>query len=141
MTTVFYPEAPIPAAAFDTSPGSTKYDPATRDYRTDSSGNYRRVHWVDQAVSLALSVRRGSIAGAPEIGNTLGDVKLLPANPQSDAQDRVNQALATLLAAPPKVEVVSVDVDTRAKNQYKVAVTYKNLLTGRIATSTNKATQ
>lgn len=115
--------------------GAVVYQPRTRDFSGDG-GKWDAQHTVDQQVELALLIEQGALASAPEVGNTLRKMpRLNPATIQADVEDRVKLALSRLLADPPQIEILAVATDALTKGQLKVAVTYRNLVTGRSRTA------
>ena len=53
------------------------FDGATRTFLMDDNGRYRDIHPVDQKVALTLLLEFGKITSAPDIGNTLRQIRAL----------------------------------------------------------------
>jgi hypothetical protein len=122
-------------STFDVATGSVAIDTTLKDFLANSAGDWSRIHYVDQIVILAVTIPAGSLKSAPEIGHTYRQIRTLnPRTILSDVTNRTQLALASVLGGKPKIELVSVDVDTVAarRGQLKIAVTYRNLLTNRI---------
>lgn len=51
--------------------GARRYNVATRDWDTLTSGDFAEVHVVDQMMSLGLGGRRGYVPASPQVGNDL----------------------------------------------------------------------
>lgn len=114
-------------------PRAVNYDPISRDYTT-TANLYDAIHPVDQATVIALTVERGSIKSAPEIGIPFSTIQRAGGQTlETQCRDCVNIALADLLSAK-KIELVRVDVEAVVRGQVKIAVTYKNLVSKRIGT-------
>lgn len=79
---------------------AAKYDPNTRTMVVSTvDGSLEIVHWVDQAVALALSVPLGSVPSVPDLGLDFGAVrKANHANAQRVVQDAVSRALGRLIS-------------------------------------------
>ena len=56
-------------------PAALQFDGQTRNYPLNETGFYEASHPVDQRVALALSISRGAIAAAPNIGNRLRTIR------------------------------------------------------------------
>lgn len=117
--------------------GPVQYDPRTRDF-AGKNGKYNAVHWVDQFVVMNVTIERGAIKSAPNVGATYRQIKLLDERTiQADVEDRTRLALAPVLAPSAKIEILGVDVDIATRGQLKIAVTYRNLLTRRVQSITH----
>lgn len=104
------------------------WDLSTRTVsRDEATGLVKRIHWVDQAVALALGVPLGSLPSSPNLGHRLRLIKRA-AGPQLEAQvvDAVNLALADLLERR-DISLISIVVNTTTRSQIVVAVSYVNL--------------
>ena len=104
------------------------YDPATRGaVRDPATGMLRTVHWVDQAVALALTVNAGSLSANTTLGNRL---RAIPrsAGPRvrAEVEDAVREALSALLDRK-DIGVTSVGVASPVRGQITVVVSYVNL--------------
>ncbi len=99
---------------------------ATKAVLRDENGVTRAMHWVDQAVALALGVTKGTHKSAPELGN---DLRLIPRNSQQKlqtaAQDSVNRALKDLTDRQ-DIVLLRVETQTPQRSQLIVIVTYIN---------------
>jgi phage gp46-like protein len=117
-----------PAVVLQTS-NAALYDLATRSVPRDENGLVKRVHWVDQAVALALGVSLGALPSSPTIGHRLRQIKRA-AGPKlaTEAEDAVNEALADLLDRG-DIAIITISVTTSVRSQIIVAVTYVNLRT------------
>src|SRR6266436_1896982 len=116
-------------------PRAVNYDPQIRDFTT-TNGLYDAIHPVDQQVILALTIPLGSLKSAPTVGNTYHQVNRLSGiTLVNEAEDRTKLALKRLLNAQ-KIEIIRIDVDVRVRGQFKVAVSYINLLTKKIVKRT-----
>lgn len=116
-----------PAILIQTS-NAALWDVATKSVLVDAtSGLVKRIHWVDQAVALALGIPIGSLSSQPTLGHTLrlikrGDGPTLKA----EVDDAVRLALKTLLDAG-DIVVISVVTTTPIRSQIVVAVSYMNM--------------
>lgn len=113
---------------------SVQFDPTARDFAGTDAGYWKAVHWVDQSVTLALTIERGKLRSAPEMGVRYRQIKRLGDTTQNEVEDMTLEALAHLLAQPPKIEIVSIETAQPARGQLLIAVTYRNLLTRRAQT-------
>lgn len=112
-------------------PAALLYDGRTATNPLDSAtGLYREIHPVDQAVALALLVRQGTLASAPNVGSRFREIRKITATTPAQATDFARQALATLVAAK-SIAVLSIVVETnQSTGAVAIVVTYKNLRTG-----------
>lgn len=60
-----------------TPPRALLFDGATRTFLRDATGRYRDIHPIDQKVALTLLMEFGKITAAPDIGNTLLEIRTL----------------------------------------------------------------
>ena len=113
-------------------PAALLYDGATASNPLDAAtGLYREIHPVDQAVALALLVRRGTLASAPNVGSRFREIKKITKTTPAQATDFAKQALATLVSAK-SIAIVSIVVETNAKaGSLAVVVNYRNLRTAK----------
>jgi hypothetical protein len=117
-----------PDAPRDVSPpAALRFDGQSRDYLLDANGFYNSSHPVDQKVALALSVSRGAIAAAPEIGNKLRTIKRVTATVATTlAKQYIRECLAEFTAAK-SIEILDIQIDTSVPGRLLFAVTYLNL--------------
>ena len=111
-------------------PHGVWYDPTTRDFGVTGSA-YDASDPVDQQVELALTIERGALKSAPEVGARFRQIKRLdPATIQNTCADMANEALADLLTAK-KIKVLDVYAAI-VNRQLRIVVTYQNLTTGAV---------
>lgn len=107
--------------------GAIRYEGRTRAWVADASGQYVKLHPVEQAVALSICTRRGGLKSAPRVGNTLFEIEDL-GDPDlgKDIEDRVRKAfpLSVLIAAG-DVEIIR--IEHQEINGLEVAVYFKNL--------------
>lgn len=103
------------------------FDLATHNTLRDADGLLKTIHWVDQAVALALGVDQGSFAAQSKLGNRLRRIKR-SAGPTVAAQcrDAVENALSALLNRR-DIAISKLAVDTAVRNRIVVTVAYVNL--------------
>lgn len=104
---------------FDLSTHSIPVDPVT--------GLIKRVHWVDQAVALALGVTNGKLTSQPSLGNRL---RLVQRNNRIRLQAEVNDAVRVALTAlidRGDIVVTDIQISIPVPSQTIVAVFYLNL--------------
>lgn len=134
--TDLHPAYSAPAVLVQTSLAAL-WDLATRSVpRDEATGLVKRIHWVDQAVALALGVQYGSLTSQPDLGHKLRQIKRA-AGPQlvNEVEDAVRLALVDLLDRG-DIAVTSLVVTTPKVSQIMVALSYVNL---RLPTSTPNA--
>lgn len=104
------------------------YDLGTRTFpRNPVTGFLKLVHWVDQAVELALGITNGSFTAQSSLGNKLRSIKRAGGNSlQANVLDAVQIALAVLLTRK-DILVVDIAISTPIRGQIVVAPTYINL--------------
>lgn len=104
------------------------WDLSTRTVlRDEATGLIKLIHWVDQAVALALGVEQGGVTSNPELGHTLRKIKRgAAASLDNDAKDAVRQALNDLIKRG-DIAVVGFATDTSRRSQLIVKVSYINL--------------
>lgn len=110
------------------------FDISTKQFVRDPVTNLvKMVHWVDQAVALALGVNAGKFSAQTSLGNKIRQIRRnTPERLQSGVEDAVNVALASLLDRK-DITLMSVRVTTPVVSQILVSVYYVNL---RMPTST-----
>lgn len=110
-------------------PRALLWNHETHDYDRDDDGQYVESHPVDAAVDLALTVRRGSLPSAPDVGHDLAGIE--PIGPRRDAKARaaVRKALQRLIARG-DITILEIAVDGTDAGLLYVAVTYTNNRTG-----------
>lgn len=106
---------------------SVQYDPSVRDFAGTTGGYWASVHWVDQAVALALTIERGKLKSVPTQGVRYREIKRLGDDTASQVEDMTREALALLLGSPPKITIISIETQI-TRGILKIAVTYENLL-------------
>jgi hypothetical protein len=107
--------------------GAIRYEGRTRGWVQDESGQYVKLHPVEQAVALAMCTRKGSLKSAPRVGNTLFEIEYL-GSPDlgADVEDRVRNAFPLSdLVRSGDVEIVKIEHDE--SNGLVVALYFKNL--------------
>lgn len=100
-------------------------DPGTHDAVLLEGGSLLGVHPVDQAVSLAFGVRRGTLGSAPSQGHTLREIEYGGAGLSTRVRLAVEQALAVLINRG-DVALVAVEVQAMGGG-FAVEITYRNL--------------
>lgn len=116
--------------------GALLYDLTSRGVPRDpTTGLLATIHWVDQAVAVALGVKQGSLTSSTSLGNTLRAIKRA-GGPQlvNQVEDAVRVALFDLLDRG-DVDLVSIQVTTPTRGQIFVTVTYVNLRLNPVPTS------
>lgn len=114
------------------------YVPLARSTALNADGSVQTLHPVDQEVIFNLSNKLGSVPNDPTRGLDIDAIRrATDANKLRTAEDRVNVALRTLLAAG-DIEVVSVAVTDSPAPPWNlgISVTYRNL---RLAAPTSQA--
>ena len=108
-------------------PAALQFDGQTRDFPLNATGFYKESHPVDQRVALALSISRGAIAAAPDVGNKLRTIRRVsPAVAETLAKQYIREALADLTAAK-SIRVDQIKIDLSVPGRLMFAVTYLNL--------------
>lgn len=103
------------------------FDIATKSFPRGPDGRLKFVHWVDQAVALALGVFNGAHASDPDLGNRLRTIKRIAPNKlQAEVEDIVRLALKNLLDAG-HIEVTQIIADGSIRGRTLTAVHYLNL--------------
>lgn len=112
-------------------PTAPRFEPSSNAYAFDEFGRVASVHPIDHRVALMLSVERGSLPAAPDVGNTLRYSLSVAGKDQRQraAEQSVADALATLVRAG-DITIDEVLVDS--PNRDVVSVRYTNLRTGRV---------
>jgi hypothetical protein len=125
-----------PVAAFSLPPkvlrttNAALWDLSTKTVlRDEATGLIKRIHWVDQAVALALGVQLGSVPSDPGLGHRLREIKRSSeAKLKTACIDAVNQALSALIERN-DIAVFAIAVNASVRSQIAVAVSYANLHT------------
>lgn len=114
-----------------TIPAAIWFDGATFTFLYDANGRLVPLDPVDHRVALSLLVRRGAVAGVPELGSTLRAIRKIDKRTQRTVEDAVTTALAALLAAPAAIRIERIEVEVRRAptSGYACAVSYTNLRT------------
>lgn len=114
-----------------TPPAALWLDGASFTFLFDSAGLLVPLDPVDHRVAMSLLVPQGAIAGVPDLGSTLRQIRKIDKRTQRAVEDAVARALARLTAAPAAIRVERVEVQTRRAptSGYAVAVSYTNLRT------------
>lgn len=101
------------------------------DYRLDAKGRLIAGHPVDQGMALSMSVEKGSIKSAPEVGNELRKVAIGTARTEADVQDRVLSSFPlSRYVAEQDVKILRIRHEERPAGGLLVSVDYRNLRTG-----------
>lgn len=98
--------------------------PATKDAVPLSTGALQGVHPVDQAVSLALGIRRGTLGSVPTQGSPLADLEWGGRGMDAQVRLAVQEALAVLISRK-DVDLLSVTTEP-AGSGFTVSVSYRN---------------
>jgi hypothetical protein len=110
-----------------TPPVALKFNGALFLFETDGSGLLQSIDPTDQAVALALLIRKGTLASVPEMGATFREIKRIDKYTPAKVNDAVNAALSSLLASK-AITLRDVQVETNRRNgRVLVAVSYVNL--------------
>lgn len=109
-------------------PPAPKFEPNA--YAFDEFGRVASIHPVDHRVALMLSIERGSLPAAPDVGNTIRYALSVAGMDQRQraAEQAVADALATLVSDG-DVTIDEVLVDSPKRDV--VSVRYTNLRTNR----------
>ncbi len=104
------------------------FDLATRSFPFDPvTGRVKRIHWVDQAVALALGVTNGTLASQSSLGNRLRFIRRNDRyRIEAEVTDAVRVALLALTGRR-DIIVTSIDITQPVRSQIIVAVWYLNL--------------
>jgi len=107
--------------------GAMRYEGSTRGWVQDSTGQYVKLHPVEQAVALSMCTRKGSLKSNPRVGNTLFEIEYLGGDDLAkDVEDRVRNAYPlSVLVAAGDVEIVRIEHDET--NGLFVALYFRNL--------------
>ncbi len=110
-----------------TPPAAARFDAGKKDFLLNASGFYEAVHPVDQEFALRLSIRRGSISSAPDVGHRIRDLKRIGGTGfEAKVRDCVTEAVKPMTSRG-DVEIVSITLDTSQRGQLVVVVVYRNL--------------
>lgn len=125
---------PLPSASFETltpSEGRPATLPEARqltsnplDYKLNASTSVTPGHPVDQGMALSMSVRKGALTSAPEVGNELHKVRI----GQVDTGASVNNAVMSAYPLSRYVEDGDVEIDS---------ITYEEVPHGGLKTRVN----
>jgi hypothetical protein len=103
-----------------------KFDLATHSVPRDVNGLVERIHWVDQAVALALGVTNGKLTSQSSLGNKLRLIKRnSPLRLDAEVKDAVRVALFNLIDRR-DIVVTDVQISQPARSQILVRVWYVN---------------
>jgi hypothetical protein len=106
-----------------TKTNAVYWDLQTKAVLRDSEGKVREMHWVDQAVALALGVTQGNHASDPTLGNRL---RFIPRNSpdklQNAAEDEVRRVLKDLTD---RADIVLLSIETNAQVRGRLIVIVK----------------
>jgi hypothetical protein len=87
----------------------------------------KRVHWVDQAVALALGITNGKLSSQPTLGNRLRLIgRNDPQRLEAEVKDAVRVALLALTSRR-DIVVTNIQITQPIRSQMIVAVWYLNL--------------
>lgn len=114
-----------------TAPAALWLDGATFTFLFDSDGLLVPLDPVDHRVAMLLLVPVGTIAGVPELGSTLRQIRKIDKRTQRAVEDAVARALSALTASPAAIRIERIEVALRRSptSGYAVAVSYVNLRT------------
>lgn len=103
------------------------FDIQTKSFIRDETGRLKLVHWVDQAVALALGVFNGAHAADPDLGNKINKIpRSAPNKIQAEVEDAVRIALQRLVDGK-HIGVLRIETDTKTvRGRILVAVHYIN---------------
>lgn len=122
-------ELPADAVVLVPLTAAPAYDSWARTIPYDADGRAQQVHWVDQTVAVRLSVSKGKIAAAPEVGLDWAQLKLATTdNLDVVADDVVRQALKDLLDRRAVLLVRILAERDGARGRIRLDVTYTNRL-------------
>ena len=108
-------------------PVALKFNGTLFLFEDDGSGLLASIDPTDQEVALALLIRKGTLASAPNVGATFREIKKLDRYTPAKVNDAVNLALASLLARK-AITLKSAQVETNRRNgRLLIAVSYVNL--------------
>lgn len=104
------------------------FDLATRSIPRDPTTLLvKRIHWVDQAVALALGITNGKVTAQPSLGNRLRLIRRNdPKRLEAEVKDAVRVALLALTTRR-DILVTNVQISQPVPSQTLVAVWYLNL--------------
>lgn len=103
------------------------FDLASRSMPRDPAGLVKRIHWVDQAVALALGVTNGKLTATPKLGNRLRFIQRNdPIRLEAEVKDAVRISLLALIDRR-DILVTDVQVSQPVPSQILVRVWYLNL--------------
>ena len=111
------------------TPQALRYEGSSRDWALADDGNYRAVHWVEQAFAIGCLTRRGSNKSSPDVGNDVHAIPYLGGlDLTATIEDCIRKAnpIATLLKNG-DADIVRIDHQTMPGGGLKVAVYFKNL--------------
>lgn len=118
--------APYSAPGKTTQANAVFWDLRTKAVLRNANGEIRSMHWVDQAVALALGVTQGTHHSDSKLGNRL---RLIPRNSadklQTAAEDEVNRCLSDLVDRG-DIVVLKIDTNAQVRGRLIVEVSYIN---------------
>lgn len=114
-----------PSAAASPQPLAPLIHPGSKDAVALAGGALQGVHPVDQAVSLALGIRRGTLGSLPGQGSGLLDLTHRGRGFEAQVRFVVEAALATLINRR-DIALIETRVETAGETSALV-VTYRNL--------------
>lgn len=119
---------PSPVGILVQSQYVPRFDLQTRSFPRDPvTGLLKLIHWVDQAVALALGITNGDFVPQSSLGNGLRKIpRNSPQNLESAVVDVVRVALASLLNRG-DIGVTEIIVQTQIRGRILVFLTYVNL--------------
>lgn len=121
---VLAPSSPLRLPPLASPP---RFDIGTRSFVRSDDGTMEQIHWVDQAVALAMGVPIGGIQSLATLGNTTRRIKRAGGPRfQADVTDAVQTALAALLERR-DIVVVELSISTPVASHILVVLTYVNL--------------
>lgn len=106
------------------------------DYRTGPDGRLVSDHPVNQGMALSMSVRKGSIRSAPNVGHELHKVEIGTERTAADVRDRVLVAYPlSRYVSEGSVEILSITHEEQDVGRLIVSVLFRNTKTNRAATA------
>lgn len=104
------------------------FDLATKSVPRDATtGLVKRIHWVDQAVALALGITNRTLSSQPSLGNRLRLIQRNdPLRLEAEVKDAVRVALLALVDRR-DIIVTDLQISQPVRSQTVVAVWYLNL--------------
>jgi hypothetical protein len=113
------------------APSALWYDAASRDFLRDDAGRFLALHPIDQGVGLSLTVSRGQLKSAPNVGNRLDRVELGTSRVARQIEDAVADSFPLrVFLADGSVTTLGIEHDTSVRGRLAVIYYYHNNITG-----------